>query len=61
MGNGSARDGLVWGYTVDSWVKDTDNCDVVGVMLTSNNGETQYLTMKEYVKLTKNRNERKEE
>lgn len=38
------------GYTVDQWVTDSDGW-VIGVDLTCDNGESQYLTILEYIKL----------
>lgn len=49
----------MWGYTVDSWIKESDG-EVIGVNLTCDNGESQYLTLQEYVEFTKNRDERKD-
>ena len=46
----------MWGFTVDSWVREEGV--VIGVHLTCDNGDTQYLTLEEYAEFTNNRDER---
>jgi len=49
----------MWGYTIERWVTDADG-NIIGVDMTCDNGDRQYLTMEEYVKFTNSRDERKE-
>jgi len=51
----------MWGYTVENWVRDPEDMDrVIGVNLTCDNGDTQYMTLAEYAIFTKNRDARKD-
>ncbi len=49
----------MWGFTVIEWVK--EGCDIIGVTLMCDNGDSQYLTIKEYINFTKVRDERSKE
>lgn len=45
----------MWGYTILEWDVPSVETEANGVVIQTDNGDTQYLTMKEYKVFLKNR------
>jgi hypothetical protein len=45
----------MWGYTILKWVVPEGETEAHGVIIQTDNGDTQYLTMGEYKVFLKNR------